>query len=247
MDANKNMRTPNVTEQFIIKQVVKNIYSTNIGIFILFAILGATLLYLTFIGFKQSILIPLMMLLLDIAMLIFLFATGLFLSGAKKILQNKDFSSYKIHSDHGEWSIEFEGASAKTRHPVSKVNGDKITMVFPEKDSVLKYDEIRSIEYEYVEIFEIPPVFGYSKIFISINGKKFTEKHKNYIQNIKPIGILSLVASITFCVILCFCFAIQFESVWMLYICLVLSVIFFRTIIILRNNYQLRKKFKVEI
>lgn len=247
-NVNNNTRPPNTIEEFIIEQSIRNTYWVYIELFILLIIITLVALYLTYLGFNENIGIieSFLILIFDSTIIFFLSSVGMFLSTTKKIIQNKDISSYTINAGKGHWKIEFEGATVKTKYPISKVNGEKITTVFPETENFPKYNEKLTVEYEYVRLFENAPPFGYNKMFISINGRKFTKKHTNYIKKIKPLGLLSLIGTITFCFMLCFSFAIKFKSTWVSYLCLVLSLIFFRTIYIWYFNKQLCKKFNTE-
>ena len=235
----KKTRSPNTIEQFIIERCVKNTRIAYIEMFILFLACDVVLWYLTFLAFGESFIS-------GFFGLIFALVVGLFLLSIWKVIKEASIKSYKIRSDQGEWNIVFEGKTAKTMHPVSKVNGSKITMVIPEMVTIPKYGETQNIEFEYVEIFKSPPLFGYNNIFISIDKKGFTEKDKTYIQQLKPIGVLSIVLSISFCIILLFCFLIKFDSSSISYLCLGLFFIFLRTILRWNNNNRLLKSLKQE-
>jgi len=179
----ENRRNPNIIEQCIIERCVRNTRITYIEIFIFFLACDLTFWWLTVLAFGDSFLMGCMSLIMALVL-------GILLLAIYRVIKDIKIRSYQIVSGKGEWSIEFEGATAKTRHPVSKVNGSKITMIIPGMATMPKYDEIKNIEYEYVKVFEDPPPFGYDHIFISIEGKGFTEKHKAYIEKVKPDSIL---------------------------------------------------------
>lgn len=126
-------------------------------------------------------------------------------------------------------------------HYSSEVDGKRITIITPDMITIPKKEEIVNIEYEYVPIFNSPPLYGYNNIFISINKNRFTEKHKTYINKLKPLGILSVILSIAFCVLFTFCVIIEFNDSILSYISLALSFIFIRTVIILIYNKQLTR------
>lgn len=234
----KYSRKPNLIEQFIIERCVRNTRISYIETFIFFLACDLAFWYLTILFFSESILMGLLM---------FIFASGIgiFLILIWAVIKDARIKSYQIISAQGAWSSEFEG-EGKTRHLVSKVNGAKICMVVPGMAIVPKYGEAQNIEYEYVKIFEFPPPFGYDNIFISIDRKGFTEKHKTYIEKLKPIGLLSIIISVLFCVNLLFCFITEFAVPWISYLCLGLFLIFGRTIIIWVCNNELRKSLNRE-
>ena len=234
----KYSRKPNVIEQFIIERCVRNTRIVYIEAFILFLACDLAVWYLTILFFSESILMGLLM-------LIFASGIGIFLILILAVIKDARIKSYQIISDQGAWSSEFEG-EGKTRHLVSKVNGAKICMVVPGMALAPKYGEIQNIEYEYVKVFEFPPPFGYDNIFISIERKGFTQKHKTYIEKLKPIGLLSIVISILFCVNLLFCFLTEFDIPWISYLCLGLFLIFGRTIIIWVHNNELHKRLNIK-
>ncbi|MBJ2175845.1 hypothetical protein JBL43_16445 [Aureibaculum sp. A20] len=238
--ARKNTRNPTTIEQFIIERCVRNTRIELFELFILVLACDLVLWHLTFLGFAYGFMTGLIG-------LIFALIIGIFLFSVWLTIKDSNISSYQIISDQGTWNIVFEGVSVKTRYPVSKVNGNSITMVTPDMATVPKYDETKNIEYEYVKIFESQPIFGYNKMFVSIDGKGFAEKHKTYIEKIRPIGILSIILSVAFCVILIFCIVTAFDSPSLSYLCLGLFFIFIRTIIILVYNNNLHKKLNKEV
>jgi len=236
----KYSRTPNVIEQFIIERCVRNTRKMYIESFILFLALDLVVLYLTFIFFAESYIIT------GILLLLFTLVMGIFLLVIWDVIKQSGSKNYQIISGQGSWSVEYEFVG-KVIEIVSKVNGENFCMVVPDMAIVPKCGETRNIKYEYVKIFEFDPPFGYGNIFISIDGKGLTNKHKNVIAKVKPIGILSVVLSISFCLSLLFCFLTEFKETWFVYISLGTFFVFARTIAIWNNNRNLRKSLNEEI
>jgi len=142
------------------------------------------------------------------------------------------------------WRVSGQG-SGKTLHYLSKVNDRTIASIIPGMAKTPKLGEIQNIKYEYVTLFDAP-LYGHDNMFISIDDKKFTEKHKIYMQQLKPFGLLSIILSIAFLPILVICILMEFKELTFSYVCLGLFVIFLRTVIRWRYNYKLKKKLERE-
>ncbi|GAF05983.1 hypothetical protein [Saccharicrinis fermentans] len=234
----KNTRNPNTIEQFIIERCARNIRIFHIEAFIFFGACDIALWYLTILFFSESFL-------MGLGMLILALGIGIFLILIWAVIKDTKTKSYQIISTKGAWSVNFEG-QGKNYHPVSRVNDEKICMVVPGMATAPKYGEIKKIEYEYVNILNFA-VFGYNNIFISIDKIGFSEKHQTYVENLKPIGLLSVVISIVFCFSLMFCFLIEFDSIWLSFLCLFSFFIFVRTTVIWVGNNNLRKSLTIEV
>lgn len=152
--------------------------------------------------------------------------------------------SYLIQSEKGTWTIEYEGNATKTRHLISKVNGKKISMAVPGMATLPQYKKPKNIKFEYVKILDDPPPFGNNYIFIAIDGSTLSQKDRDFIDKIKPIGTLSIVLNICFVVFLLFSFISEFEINLTTYLCLFLFFPFIRTVTFWVNNRKLRKCLK---
>jgi len=234
-EKNTNTRKANEIEQFIIERVIRNIRILHIELLIVLGSLDLILWYFAFLFFTESIIIGLIQLLLALVV-------GLFTFSIWDVVKNAKIKSYSIHADQGEWKIEQEGTTAKTTHYISKINEKKVAMITPGMADMPKYGHPKHITYEYITLLESPPPFGHNHVFISIENKKLTEKHKIYIQRIKPIGVLSIISCATFCVLIVFCFMIEFDNSLLSYFCLGLFMIFLRTLWRWNHNTKLRKK-----
>ena len=232
-EINNPYRAPSKNEQLIIERCVLLERYASIEMFIFYLIIILTCIYLMFLFFTDGWFLGIGMLFLSIIIGLFLLTTWI------TIKESSIKRSYKIYSDKGEWSIKYEGATVRTKEFVSKVNGKNINLILPTMASAPKYKEPKHIEYEYVQLFENSLPIGSNFLFISIDGKKLNEKDKDYIKKIKPVGLLSVVLSIAFIVLLIFSIMTGDNSI--IIICFVLLFPFIRTVTFLSKNRTLRK------
>ncbi|MGJ8659460.1 MAG: hypothetical protein ACSHWV_06375 [Cellulophaga fucicola] len=232
---NKSSRFPNKIEQSIIERCARNIRILHIEFFILAILLSIVFWYFTYLFFCENFFLGVLILVFDIVLAFYTLAIWITIKDAKVK------PTYLINSEKGQWKILLKGTNARNMHYSSEVDGKRITIITPDMITIPKKEETVNIEYEYVPIFNSPPLYGYNNIFISINKNRFTEKHKTYINKLKPVGILSVILSIAFCVLFTFCVIIEFNDSLLSYISLTLYFIFIRTVVILIYNKQLKR------
>lgn len=232
---NKSSRFPNKIEQSIIKRCARTIRILHIEFFILAILLSIVFWYFTYLSFYENFFLGVLLLFFDIVLAFYTLAIWITIKDAKVK------PTYLINSEKGQWKILLKGTNARNMHYSSEVDGKRITIITPDMITIPKKEETVNIEYEYVPIFNSPPLYGYNNIFISINKNRFTEKHKTYINKLKPVGILSVILSIAFCVLFTFCVIIEFNDSLLSYISLTLYFIFIRTVVILIYNKQLKR------
>ncbi len=229
---NNNSRDPNATEQFIIERYLKHARIYYIEMFIVFGALDLVIWYMTVLFFSESFIAGFFYLILAVIL-------GLLSLSIWFTIKETSAKTFKINSDKGQWTLKAEG-SGKTLHYLSKVNELTVTTIIPGMAKTPKLGETKNIEYEYITLFDAP-LFGHDTIFISINNKRLTEKHKRYMEQVKVYGLLSIILSIAFPPILVFCFLIEFDSPSFSYLCLGLFIIFLRTVLRWRHNHKLKR------
>ncbi|WP_435314114.1 hypothetical protein [Cellulophaga fucicola] len=230
---NKSSRFPNKIEQSIIERCARTIRILHIESFIFAILLNIIFWYLTYLSFYENFFLGVLLLFFDIVLAFYTLAIWITIKDAKVK------PTYLINSEKGQWKILLKGTNARDMEYSSEVDGKRITLITPDMITIPKKGETVNIEYEYVAIFNSPPLYGYNNIFISINNNKFTEKHKTYINKLKPLGLLSIILSIAFCVLFTFCVIIEFKDSSFSYASLALSFIFIRTVVVLIHNKQL--------
>ncbi len=237
---NQNYRISTSVETAIFNKARNLTRAVYIEIFIVFSILGITLLFLSFVAFDKNAFMG------GLIFLLFIVIVILNISFWKTIKTSKEINSYKIYADEGKWEFKLEG-HGKSAQLVSRANGIKTGMILAEFYETPKVNEPKYIKYEYVHIFDRPPLFGYGRIFASINGHKLTNRHRTVFELIKPINLLSIIGSVIFPISLIFNFGIKFNPPEFIIVSIVSFFIFFRSIKIWRNNKKLTKNFNKTI
>lgn len=188
-------RLPNEIENFILQRCVINTKRFYWETVVFFAITSGTLFYLGVLNFIDSWLMGLFSILLA---LVFGIMVWILYAVIKDLTRIK---SFKVFSASGEWSMESEG-SGRTYHFKSKVNGENICMIVPGMGTLPKIGEKKQVKFEYVNLLDYTPPFGYSRCFVSIEGNEMEQRHADYMNKIKQIGLLSIILSIFFAVFL---------------------------------------------
>jgi len=229
-------RRLNEIENFIVERILASIRRTHIEMFILFSVLNLACLYCVVLLFFEHWFISGLFLLLFISISSFLFSIWFAIKGCGVA------RSYLVQSEKGTWAIEYEG-SGKARRYISKVNGKEINMPVPGMIAPPEYGQPKDIQFEYVKILGEGEslAFGSDYVFISIDGNKLNEKHRDYVDRLMHIGVFSLVLIPCFITFLIFSFISEFKEEFSLYICLFLFIPFLRTIIYWKHNSKLRK------
>lgn len=228
-------RKPNNIEQDIISITIKNTRSMYIEMFVVFLVLDIAIWSLIFLLFSENWFLGCIFILIGIML-------SFFLNSFRKTIKKCSINnSCLIYFEQGEWKIELQG-SGKTQHYVSKVNNKLISLLVPDMYEPPKNGESKNIKYEYVQIFDTPPLFGHNSVFISIEGNTLGTKHLHYMKNIKPVGLFSIILVCVFSVILLLYLMSSFTITFCLYICLILLYPFIRTIRAWINNKKLKKE-----
>lgn len=230
-----NFRQPNTIEFEIIEILNKRTRSSNRELFFLFLILDLGIWASIFLFFSENWFLGILMIFLGIVVSLLLF-------GFRETIKETNVqNSHLVCKDEGEWKIEIKGTS-KTQHFVSMINDKKIAMIIPTMSTPPEYGKPKNIMYEYVQLLESEPTFGYNFYFISINENGLEKKHLTYLKNLKSIGLFSIISCCCFIVFLILAVGSDFSMNFAIYGCIILLFPFLRTIYAWIHNKKLKKE-----
>ncbi|WP_075343059.1 hypothetical protein [Tenacibaculum agarivorans] len=228
-------RKPNEIEQKVIDICKKNTRYFYREIFFIFLILTIIIWFLTVLAFSKQLL-PGFIFMVIAFMLTFLVKRIL-----KAVKQCNVNCSHLIYSDEDEWKIELKNSSSRHPQYISKVGDKLIIMIVPGMFDPPNNGSSKYIAFEYVQLFDSPPVFGNNFIFTSIEGNNLNHKDLYYMENITPPSITSIFIVCIFAVLLLIYFISGFTFTFCAYVCLALLYPVVRIIKAWLKNKKLRK------